>query len=170
MMRPVIFDSNILIDHLNGVPEALTEISYYPKGSISVITWMELVTAFKAKREKGVMSQEDYDGSLAFLTAFDVIHIDDAIMDRAAEVRGHSLVLGGKKKLALPDAIIKATSEIQGLTLITRNTSDFDSSDVLVRVPYNAEVTHKALATVVNLFTPSADLVIKISMVALPPV
>lgn len=169
-MRPVIFDSNILIDHFNGFPEALTEISYYTKGSISVITWMELVTAFKAKREAGVMSQEDYDGSLAFLELFDVIHIDDAIMERAAEVRGHSLVLGGKKKMALPDAIIKATSEIQGLTLITRNTKDFDSSDVLVRVPYEAEVTNKVLKAVVNLFTPTTDLLIKITMVAPPPV
>lgn len=169
MMQPVIFDSNIIIDHLNGVPEAFKEISYYTARHISVITWMELMTAFKAKRKKGVMSQEDYDSSFAFLGVFTVIHIDDAIMDRAAEVRGHSLFLGGKKKIALPDAIIKATSEIMGWTLITRNTNDFDSSDALVRVPYNAEVTHKMHPTVVNLFTPPSDLIITISMVALPP-
>lgn len=169
MMQPVIFDSNILIDHLNGVAEACTEISYYTERNISVITWMELMTAFKAKREKGVMSQADYDSSSAFLGVFTVIHIDDAIMDLAAEVRGHSLFLGGKKKIALPDAIIKATSERHGLTLITRNTNDFDSSDLLVRVPYNAEVTHKVHPSVVNLFTPSTDLLIKVSMVAPPP-
>ena len=127
MRPPVIFDSNILIDHLNGVTEAYTEILYYTERQISAITWMELMTAFKAKREKGVMAEPDYAGAVAFLDALTRIDIDLAIMERAAEVRGHSMVLGGKKKIALPDAIIKATSEILGYTLVTRSTKDFDS-------------------------------------------
>lgn len=169
MRPPVIFDSNILIDHLNGVTEAYTEILYYTERQISAITWMELMTAFKAKSEKGVMSETDYAGAVAFLNAFARIDIDFAIMERAAELRGHSMVLGGKKKIALPDAIIKATSEVLGRMLITRNTKDFDSSHALVRVPYLAEVTHKTPPAVVDLFTPIAELHIKISCVAPPP-
>jgi predicted nucleic acid-binding protein len=38
-----LFDTNILIDALNGVPEADTEYRRYERVSISIITWMEVL-------------------------------------------------------------------------------------------------------------------------------
>lgn len=169
MSVPVILDSNILIDHLNGIEEAQTEILYHSDRAISAITWIELMTAFKAKIEAGVMTAQDYTASESFLNAFPLIAIDQQVMEKAAEVRAHSLVLGGKKKMALPDAIIKATAEVTGRILVTRNIKDFDNTDPLVRVPYIAEIAHKTPPTVVHLFTSSDDLVITVSNVALAP-
>ena len=42
-MTKAVLDSNILMDMLNGVPEALAEISYYPESYISSITWSEVM-------------------------------------------------------------------------------------------------------------------------------
>jgi hypothetical protein len=44
-MGPVkaLFDTNILIDYRNGVVAARDEIARYPRPSISLITWMEVL-------------------------------------------------------------------------------------------------------------------------------
>lgn len=41
-MGLVLFDTNILIDHFNGIPEATDEIAYYRNTAISAITWAEV--------------------------------------------------------------------------------------------------------------------------------
>ena len=42
-----VFDTNIVIDALNGVPEADTEYSRYERVLISRITWMEALVGAK---------------------------------------------------------------------------------------------------------------------------
>ncbi len=42
-MVKVLLDSNILVDIMNGVQEARTEVSYYSDITISVVTWMEVM-------------------------------------------------------------------------------------------------------------------------------
>jgi hypothetical protein len=37
-MVAVLFDTNILIDYLNGIPQAKTELDKYPDKAISLIT------------------------------------------------------------------------------------------------------------------------------------
>jgi predicted nucleic acid-binding protein len=39
----VLFDTNILIDHLNGIDLAGVEIRRSPDRAISIITWMEVM-------------------------------------------------------------------------------------------------------------------------------
>jgi predicted nucleic acid-binding protein len=39
-------------------------------------------------------------------------------------------------RVKLPDAIIKASAEVQGRLLVTRNTRDFPVDDAGVRLPY----------------------------------
>jgi hypothetical protein len=39
MVRPL-FDTNVLVDYLNAVPEARAELQRYPQKAISIITWM----------------------------------------------------------------------------------------------------------------------------------
>ena len=47
-----LFDTNILIDHLNGVTKATREITRSKNPAIGVITWIEVMTGlhFRVKR------------------------------------------------------------------------------------------------------------------------
>jgi hypothetical protein len=79
---------------------------------------------------------------------FEIIRIDDAIMTAAARIRTEGLRKG--PKIALMDALIKATAQVHHLTVITRNTKDFKGPDV--RVPYEIETL--TLTRVVNVRSP----------------
>ena len=114
-----LFDTNIVIDALNGYREAqhLIKQSYDP--AISVITWMEVMAGTQTNQESSVR---------AALAEFTNLNIDDEIKERAVQLRR---VL----RLKLPDAIILATAQITGRTLYTRNSRDFIEGPG-VQVPY----------------------------------
>ena len=115
-----LFDTNILIDYLNGITAARKELALYETRAISIVTWME------------VMSEGDSelsDTTRAFLNRFTVIPIGDPIAERAIKLRR-------ERHLKLPDAIILATSIETGLLLVTRNSKDFDAKLPGVRHPY----------------------------------
>lgn len=42
-MLGALFDTNILIDYLRGIPEARSELHLYEYRAISIITWMEVM-------------------------------------------------------------------------------------------------------------------------------
>ena len=42
-MVKALFDTNILVDYLNAVPEARTELQRYTEKAVSIITWMEVM-------------------------------------------------------------------------------------------------------------------------------
>ncbi|SFL41988.1 type II toxin-antitoxin system VapC family toxin [Rugamonas rubra] len=129
-MALVLFDTNILIDALKGYKVALDELEYWNEPAISAITWMELFAGAKP---------DDIDELTRFIAdfGFEIIHTDDGIMAAAAHIRGKSIRQG--PKIALPDAIIMATSIARGLILITRNKKDFKGPHV--RIPYELETT-----------------------------
>ena len=115
-----VFDTNILIDYLNGIPAAKKELDRYDSCVISIITWMEVMSG-------GV--PEHADITRAFLNRFVALAIDEPIAERA-------VVLRRERRLKLPDAMILATALESGLTLVTRNTKDFGGSSPDIRVPY----------------------------------
>ena len=115
-----VWDSNIVIDLLNGIPQARVQAKQY-NVSISVITYSEVLT--------GAIRRNTYKEVLNFLKTMEVIPLDAPIAALAAEVRV-------EKGIKLPDAIIYATAKFLGLLLVTRNTKDFNKADVLIRVPY----------------------------------
>lgn len=120
-MVKALFDTNILIDHLNAVPQARDELDRYETRSISVITWMEVL----------VGAPPDVEGATrAFLAGFSVVGLDDDIAARAVALRR-------RHGIKLPDAIIWATADVNSLLLVTRNTRDFNPDHPGVRVPYN---------------------------------
>ena len=47
-----LFDTNILIDYLNGIDAARQEIARYEHPSISLITWMEVLVGTTAEEEQ----------------------------------------------------------------------------------------------------------------------
>jgi len=134
-MAIALLDTNILIDALNQIPQALTEIGYYQRISISSMTWMELMVKPLAEQSMGRISALDMQRMRRFLCAFMVLHMDDAIMIEAAKIRASSLVK--PPKMALPDAIIQATAQVKGYLLVTRNKKDFRCKNL--RLPYELQ-------------------------------
>jgi predicted nucleic acid-binding protein len=115
-----VFDTNIVIDALNGIIEADTEYKLYEKVLISRITWME-----------ALVGEKNDDAKLRdFLnTKFEIIPIELDISETAVQIRR-------SKRIKLPDAIILATAQIHKAILVTRNTKDFNPKWEGVRVPY----------------------------------
>ncbi len=115
-----LFDTNILIDYLNGVPAARKELDLYESCAISIVTWMEVMSGGEPEVEAATR---------AFLNRFTVIPIEDGIAERAVKLRR-------ERRLKLPDAVILATALEAGLLLVTRNTRDFGGKSPGVRHPY----------------------------------
>ena len=118
----VLLDSVIVIDHLNGLPDATAYLA--SKGAwaaVSVITRAE-VLAGCAEGERAVAEE--------LLDHFPTLVIDVPVADFAAQLRRES---GWK----LPDAFRAAVAQEHGLRLATRNIRDFlpDRYPVVI-VPY----------------------------------
>jgi len=116
----VLFDTNILIDHLSGIEQAGAELRRYQDRAISIITWMEVMAGSNSEDESRIR---------AFLAAFRCLPVTTEVAERSFAVRR-------QRKLKLPDAIILATAETADRLLITRNTRDFAADDPGVRIPY----------------------------------
>lgn len=115
-----VFDTNIVIDALNGVSEADAEYSRYERVLISRITWMEVL-----------IGAEGDDSELrSFLeTHFEIISLDLAVAETAVQLRR-------RHRIRLPDAIIWATARVNDAVLVTRNTKDFNPDWEGIRLPY----------------------------------
>ena len=116
-----LFDTNILIDHLNGVKQATREIKAHPGAAISIVTWIEVMTGAATPDEETILR--------TFLATFPCLPITAAVAERAAENRR-------VRRIKLPDAIILATAETAHRQLVTRNIRDFPKNLHGVRVPY----------------------------------
>jgi predicted nucleic acid-binding protein len=117
---PVLFDTVILIDYLRGVTQARVECDRHTDRAISIITWMEILAGATAANEADART---------LLLNFQLLPLTPEIAERAVAVRMAS-------KIKLHDAIIKATAEVEGRVLITRNTRDFPASTVGIHIPY----------------------------------
>ena len=115
-----LFDTNILIDFLNGIPTAKKELDLYETKVISIVTWMEVMSGGEPAHEAETRG---------FLNGFVVIPVTDAIAERAVRLRREN-------RIRLPDAIILATSLENGLMLVSRNSKDFGTNLPGVRNPY----------------------------------
>ena len=115
-----VFDTNIVIDALNGVAEADTEYDRYERVLISRVTWMEVL-----------IGAEGDDSELRdFLeTHFEIIPLDLAVAEIAVQLRR-------EQRLRLPDAIIWATARVNDAILVTRNTKDFNPDWDGIHLPY----------------------------------
>lgn len=119
-MVSALLDTNILIDYLNGIEQAKTELDRYPDKAISLITWMEVMVGATPETE-GV--------TRGFLSGFVNLPIDEQISDVAVALRK-------QHKIKLPDAIVWATAQVNRRILVTRNTKDFSHDEPGVHVPY----------------------------------
>jgi len=119
MVKPL-FDTNVLVDYLNAVPEARTELQRYTEKAISIITWMEVMVGVNHDLEAATRN---------FLGGFDLIGVDERIAESAVSLRRNH-------RIKLPDAIIWATAQVHSMLLVTRNIRDFPAGDPGIRAPY----------------------------------
>lgn len=116
----VVFDTNIIIDHLNGVALASEQLLAHPLRYASVVTFIEVLAGFQAD------AAEVHARRL--LRRFRIVE--------TAEVADHAIRIRRERRLKLPDAIILATARHLGCKLVTRNTKDFPRDDPDILVPY----------------------------------
>ena len=115
-----LFDSNILIDYLNGVAAARSELARYERPAISMITWIEVLVGAAGKADAATRG---------FLAGFERLEVTEAIAELAVAIRRES-------GLRIPDAIILATARSENLLLVTRNSRDFPAEHPGIRIPY----------------------------------
>lgn len=119
-MVKALFDTNILIDHLNSIPAARAELAGYKDKAISIITWIEVLVGAKPGTEAATRH---------FLDRFDIVELDEQVAERAVELRK-------QHRLKLPDAVIWGSAQVHAMLLVTRNTKDFPHADPGIRLPY----------------------------------
>jgi predicted nucleic acid-binding protein len=116
-----VFDSDIVIDFLQGDERAKHEFSHYAEKLISVITFAEVMVG---------ADEVTTAPTRRFLTEnFRIIPVNEAIAEAAVENRK-------KHRLKLPDALIWGTAQFERTVLVTRNTKDFSKTERSIRVPY----------------------------------
>ena len=115
------FDSNILIDSLNGDRRARLELIRTERRWISRVTWIEVMSKVRP----------DEDAAMErFFADFQIEEVTMPISRRAAALRYE------RPKLKLPDAVIHASALLGNRTLVTRNTRDFSAETPGIRIPY----------------------------------
>jgi predicted nucleic acid-binding protein len=120
-MNEAVFDRDILIDALGGVPGAQNELLRFTRRFISRLTWIDLLTA---------ALPDDTTRVEGFLACFSVIDLSEDIARRAAMLRG------SPRPLALTEAVVLASAQTSGRILVTRNTRAFPATMPGIRVPY----------------------------------
>lgn len=116
-----VFDTNILIDFLNGIDEAAKELALYDQKLISVITTIEILVGAKNEQEEQILK--------GFLESFKSLELSSAIATQTVSIRK-------KHRLKVPDAIVYATAQTEGCLLVSRNTKDLRPEWPDIRVPY----------------------------------
>jgi predicted nucleic acid-binding protein len=111
-----VLDTCILIDYLQGIRAAQSELRRYDHVAISGITWIE------------VMVGDLGEPTRAFLDGFGLIALDQMVAERAVKLRQ-------TYRTKLPDAIIWASADARGWLLITRDHA-FPQDHPGIRIPY----------------------------------
>jgi hypothetical protein len=117
----LLFDTNILIDYLNGIDAARVEIEGRSERLISIVTGMEVLAGARGEEEEDVIE--------LFLREFRVVDVTRRIAREAVALRR-------ERRIRLPDALVWASARSESALLVTRNTTDFPAADPGVRVPY----------------------------------
>lgn len=121
MGKGYLIDSNAVIEFLGGtLPRAgsewLQQIVDQNLHHLSVINQIELL-GFNGTPEEMQPLQE-------FINSSSVLSLSDEVVQK-------TILLRREYKIKLPDAIIAATALVHDLTVVTRNTSDFEKMEGL---------------------------------------
>jgi predicted nucleic acid-binding protein len=128
MAQRLLLDTDVLIDYLRGRSEAIAYLESLPGPlALSAISVAELYAGVRDGDERVKLEQ--------FLSAFDVLPVDDQTavkggLYRRDYTKSHSV--------GLADALIAATAETYGATLVTLNEKHFPMIEEVL-VPYQKQ-------------------------------
>ncbi|MDN5848448.1 MAG: type II toxin-antitoxin system VapC family toxin [Nitrococcus sp.] len=126
MPKRLLFDTDVLIDYLRGVQEAIAYLESRKEVLlVSAVTAAELYAGVREGQERTALG--------AFIGAFEVLPLDQAIAEKGGLLRRD---YGKSHGTGLADALIAATAELQRATLVTRNHKHFPMLKH-VQVPYH---------------------------------
>lgn len=111
----LLLDTDVLIDYLRGVPEAVTYLeSRKEVFLISAVTVGELYAGVREGLERKALD--------AFMQAFEIIVLDASLAERGGLLRRD---YGKSHGTGLADALIAASAERQEAVLVTLNRKHF---------------------------------------------
>jgi predicted nucleic acid-binding protein len=111
----LLLDTDVLIDYLRGVPEAVTYLESRKEVLlISAVTVGELYAGVREGRERKALD--------AFMQAFEIVVLDASLAERGGLLRRD---YGKSHGTGLADALIAASAERQEAVLVTLNRKQF---------------------------------------------
>jgi toxin FitB len=128
----VLCDTNIISELARPIPNpgVLTWSASVSSIFLSAITLEEICYGLSAKPNSRIQAWFEN-----FLPIYcQVIPVSLEIAKHAGELRGYLKTQG--KPRTQPDILIAATAKIHQLTLITRNTKDFEECDISILNPF----------------------------------
>lgn len=131
-----LLDTNVLSDARRGASVALDE---WLGAQVVADLRISAVTVFEIEHGVRSMERRDRRQGAALRRWFDdvvrptfterVLAVDDAVAVAAADLQVPD-------PMPLPDSLIAATARVHGLTLVTRNTADFERTGVSLLNPW----------------------------------
>lgn len=123
-MSGIFFDTDIVIDALQGQASALAELRRARRPWISRLSWMEIM----ANAPEAVLTETG-----SFLSHFAVAEVDEEIARRASTLRRQ------RPAMRPIDAVVLASAQSGGRILVTRNAAAFPANMPGIRIPYTLE-------------------------------
>ncbi len=124
-MSGVLLDTNVLIDYLRDIPEAVKYLETSPgKLSISALSVAEL--------QAGARDEIERQNLCEFTAAFDVIPAETTICEMGGDFRTR---YGPSHGIDLIDGVIAATSVACEIPLVTLNKNHFPMLENII-IPY----------------------------------
>lgn len=124
-MATLLIDTDVIIDYLRGQADAVAYLEALPDTQLlSAITVAELCAGVREGAERITLDH--------FITAFEIVPVDEAIAVRGGLFRRD---YGKSHGVGLADALIAASAERRGATLVTLNQKHFPMLPT-VTVPY----------------------------------
>jgi tRNA(fMet)-specific endonuclease VapC len=120
---PHLIDTDVIIDHLGGVPRAVELLATLPAGGIfmSSVTFMEAFEGVLRSDDSARILQELY----ALAADVELVHFDEPAAVACAVLRADLRSRGQRVDARVHDLMIAATALANGLTVVTRNIRDY---------------------------------------------
>jgi predicted nucleic acid-binding protein len=116
-----VFDTSLLVDYLRGIPQAHAAFEKYPHRSITVLTWVEVMSA--APDDLAAQTRD-------FLRGFERLAINEAIADRALSL------IQRYERITMRHALPWATAQSNALIYVTPDFPKVAVRDATVLIPY----------------------------------
>ncbi len=125
MSKPLLIDTDVIIDYLRGRLDAVLYLENLTESLlISTITVAEVYSGVREGKERNALN--------TFFSTFELVSINEEIAINGGLYRRD---YGKSHNVGLADALIAATAEFKGATLVTLNKKHFPMLST-VTVPY----------------------------------